>query len=97
MQKTKPDPEWRRKAIKRRLRAIKRDPSSAKPGEVQRLTAEYTRLQQEEKAPKPPTPSTPVGRLTEEEEAAVSTWPPELRARMQQGAMSRVILPWADG
>lgn len=94
MPKTTRDPEWRRKAIKRRLREIKRDPSSAETGEVQRLTAEYRRLVSAERAPEPTAPVAPVTGLTEEEAAAVATWPSELRNRVSEGALTRVILPW---
>lgn len=91
---TKRDPEWRRKVIKRRLREIKRDPTSATAEEVQRLHGEYKRLQQTERAPEPTTPVAPVSGLTEEEAAAVETWPSELRARLDEASLTRVILPW---
>ncbi len=94
MPKTTPDPEWRRKAIKRRLREIKHDPSSAGPGEVQKLTAEYRRIVSAERAPEPTTPVAPVTGLTADEAAAVETWPSELRNRLDDAALTRVILPW---
>lgn len=91
---TKTDPVRRRKAIKRRLREIKRDPSAAVAGEVQKLSAEYRRLLSAERAPDP---ATPVAGLTEEEAAAVASWPAELRARVNNAAMNRVIAPWVRG
>ncbi|MFD8392532.1 hypothetical protein ACFV2N_25885 [Streptomyces sp. NPDC059680] len=81
----------RRKQIKRRLREINRDPSSAAPGEAQRLTAEYRRLQSAQRAPEPEPTVAPRDGLTEADRAAVKTWPPELRARLSRSAMSRVI------
>lgn len=77
----------RRSAIKRRLREIKRDPTSATPGEAQRLAAEYRRLQSADRVPE---------RAAEPESAdpeaeALATWPPELLARLNQSAMARMI------
>lgn len=91
---TKTDPARRRKVIKRRLREIKRDPSSALAGEVQKLSAEYRRLLSAERAPDP---TTPVAGLTPQEAAAVATWPSELRARVNDAALNRVISPWGRG
>lgn len=34
--------------------------------------------------------------LTEADRAAVETWPPELRARLHDRALTRQILPWRD-
>ena len=81
----------RRKQIKRRLREIKRDPASAQPGEAQRLAAEYRRIQSAERAPDPAPAVAPIRGLTEADADAVATWPPELRARLQRSAFSRVI------
>lgn len=94
MKKRDQDPEWRKKAIKRRLRAIKHDPTTAEPGEVQRLTAEYRRLVSAERAPEPSTPVTGATGLTAEEAAAVATWPVELKNRLEDAALTRIILPW---
>lgn len=84
----------RRNEIKRRLREISRDQSA--PGaasEAQSLRAEYRRLVS---AGRTPAPSRPVAPPTvrEEEAAAIATWPPELRNRVQGVAASRVITPW---
>ncbi|MFG2373706.1 hypothetical protein ACGFY9_19805 [Streptomyces sp. NPDC048504] len=90
----------RRREIKRRLREIKRDPASAEPGEAQRLTAEYRRLQSADRAPADrertlsDTVVDPTDGLTEADRAAVETWPPELRARLHDRALTRQILPW---
>ncbi|EFL35502.1 predicted protein [Streptomyces viridochromogenes DSM 40736] len=77
---TKTDP--RRKQIKKRLREIKRDPASARPGEAQRLAAEYRRLLSADRTPAAP---------ADPDEAALATWPRELRARRQRSAFSRVL------
>ncbi|MFI8529063.1 hypothetical protein ACIGMX_02250 [Streptomyces aquilus] len=81
------DPAARRKAIKRRLREIARDPSA--PGaaeEAQRLAGEYRRLSRSgvlpRQAPEPP---------AEPDAKALATWPPELRARLQRSAFNRVV------
>ncbi|WP_030674901.1 hypothetical protein [Streptomyces cellulosae] len=90
----------RRREIKRRLREIKRDPASAEPGEAQHLTAEYRRLQSAGRDPAADRPAPTLSdtlvsdSLTEEERAAVETWPPELRARLHDRALTRQILPW---
>ncbi|MEV7342897.1 hypothetical protein [Streptomyces sp. NPDC093544] len=93
----------RRREIKRRLREVKRDPASAEPGEAQRLTAEYRRLQSADRAPEADDPertlsdSLVTDGLSEADRAAVETWPPELRARLHDRALTRQILPWRDG
>lgn len=89
----------RRREIKRRLREIKRDPASSEPDEAQHLTAEYRRLQSAERDPaaEPERTLSDIllsDGLTEEERAAVETWPPELRARLHDHALTRQILPW---
>ncbi|WP_020133909.1 hypothetical protein [Streptomyces sp. 351MFTsu5.1] len=90
----------RRREIKRRLREIKRDPASAAPGEAQHLTAEYRRLQSAERAPAADQPERPLSDtllpegLTGADRAAVGTWPPELRSRLHDRALTRQILPW---
>ena len=38
----------------------------------------------------------PARGLTEQDRAAVESWPPELRERLRNGALTRVILPWRD-
>lgn len=92
----------RLKAIKRRLREIKRDPASAAPGEAQHLHGEYRRLQAADRTPAGPERTlsasvvNPADGLTEADRAAVETWPPELRARLHDGALTRQILPWRD-
>lgn len=81
----------RRKAIKRRLREIARDPGA--PGaadEAALLRGEYRRLSRPEAQPRPaadPAPADP-------DAAALATWPPELRARLRDRALTRSILPW---
>ncbi|WP_030314001.1 hypothetical protein [Streptomyces sp. NRRL B-3229] len=92
----------RRRETKRRLREIKRDPASAEPGEAQHLTAEYRPLRSAERDPAADRPERtlsdtllPDG-LTEADRAAVETWPPELRARLHDRALTRQILPWRD-
>lgn len=84
----------RRKEIKRRLREIARDPSA--PGaaaEAQRLTAEYKRLSrpQPERAPALERDLTPPQGLTEQDQAAVDTWPLELRQRLRRSSFNRVV------
>lgn len=93
----------RLKAIKRRLREIKRDPGSAAPGEAQKLHGEYRRLQSADRAPADQPEATlsrsvidPADGLTEADRAAVETWPPELRARLRDRALTRQILPWRN-
>ncbi|MFG2349451.1 hypothetical protein [Streptomyces phaeochromogenes] len=92
----------RRRQIKKRLREIARDPGA--PGaavEAQHLTAEYRRLQSAERDPasadRPERTLSdtllPDG-LTEADRAAVETWPPELRARLHNHALTRQIMPW---
>ncbi|MET7570802.1 hypothetical protein ABZT04_20230 [Streptomyces sp. NPDC005492] len=88
-----------KKGIRARLRELKAHPD--RPGaaaEAQRLTATYRRLQSaergspaepaqgRERAPEP----VPDG-LTEADAEAVETWPPELRARLNQSAFNRVV------
>lgn len=88
------DNEARRKGIRRRLREIRRNPAAPGAGsEAQRLTAEYKRLVSAHRAPAPARLISPAG-LSEQDAAAVATWPAELRARVQDGALSRTILPW---
>jgi hypothetical protein len=90
-----PDPEWRKKAIKRRLREIRRNPTvDGAAEEIARLTGELRRLVSAERAPEPTTPVAPVTGLTADEAAAVETWPSELRARLDEASLTRVILPW---
>lgn len=87
----------RRKEIKRRLREISRDPGA--PGaaeEAQRLTGEYRRLSRPERAPVAERSEAPLKGLSEADQAAVDTWPPELRARLNGASLGRVILPWRD-
>lgn len=84
-----------RKTIKRRLRELAADPGQ--PGaaaEVQKLKGALRRIQSAERAPDPAPTVAPVRGLTEADRAAVETWPPELRARLHDGALTRVILPW---
>lgn len=38
----------------------------------------------------------PINGLTEADRAALETWPPELRARLYDRALTRQILPWRD-
>jgi hypothetical protein len=83
----------RRREIKRRLREIKRDPASAEPGEAQHLTAEYRRLQSAERDPALPRPVVEPKVIAPDAEA-IATWPPELRERLRNGALTRVISPW---
>ena len=84
----------RRSEIKRRLREISRDRSA--PGaasEAQALRAEYKRLASAKRTPAAERPVAPPT-VREDEAAAIATWPPELRARVQGAALSRVITPW---
>ncbi|MER5397553.1 hypothetical protein [Streptomyces sp. NPDC002599] len=98
-------------AIKAKLRELAADPGQ--PGgraEAQRLRGALRRLAHPEpeeepadRAPAEPerTLSRPVvdpaDGLTEADRAAVATWPPELRNRLRDRALTRVILPWRDG
>jgi len=85
----------RRSEIKRRLREISRDRSA--PGaasEAQALRAEYKRLASAKRTPAAERPVALPSGLTEQDAAAIATWPPELRARVQGAALSRVITPW---
>ncbi|MFJ9018765.1 hypothetical protein ACIRPU_02075 [Streptomyces sp. NPDC102259] len=85
----------RRREIKRELRDIARRPDTpGAAGRVQRLRAEYRRLVSAHRAPAPERSVAPPSGLTEEDAAAVATWPPELRARVQGAALSRVLAPW---
>ncbi len=87
----------RRKEIRRELRSIKRNPTADGAAQrAQRLSAEYRRLSRPQ-TPGPSAPVAPVTGLTEEESAAVATWPSELRARVNDAALSRVIVPWGRG
>ncbi|MGW1063336.1 hypothetical protein ACWD4F_02265 [Streptomyces aureus] len=96
-------------AIKAKLRELAADPGQ--PGgraEAQRLRGALRRLAHPE--PEEPADRAPAGPertlsasvvnpadgLTEADRAAVETWPPELRARLHDGALTRQILPWRD-
>jgi hypothetical protein len=84
----------RRHEIKRELRGIARWPDA--PGaaaRVQRLRAEYRRLVSAHRAPASEKSVAPPS-VREEEAAAMATWPPELRARVRDSALTRVVLPW---
>lgn len=84
----------RRREIKRELRSIARAPGEPGAAErAQRLTAEYRRLLSADRAPAVSRPVAPPT-VAEADRAAMATWPPELRARVLDGALSRVILPW---
>ncbi|MGW3022463.1 hypothetical protein [Streptomyces sp. NPDC001221] len=85
------DSEARRRAIKRELRELARRPDA--PGaaqRAQRLTAEYRRLVSAHRAPA----AAPT--VADKDAAAMATWPAELRARVQDGALSRVLVPWGS-
>lgn len=89
------DPEARRREIRRELRDIARRPNE--PGAVARVAAlrgEYRRLTTAARST--PAPSRPVvpPSVAEQEAAAIATWPPELRARLHDHALTRSILPW---
>lgn len=91
------DSEARRRAIKRELRDISRAPDA--PGaatRAQHLTGEYRRLLSASRTPAAERPVAPPSGLTEQDAAAMATWPAELRARVQDGALSRVLVPWRD-
>ncbi|MET9392434.1 hypothetical protein ABZY20_18885 [Streptomyces sp. NPDC006624] len=89
------DPEARRREIRRELRDIARRPNE--PGAAARVAAlrgEYRRLTTAaRRAPEPSRPATPPT-VAEQEAAAMKTWPPELRARVRDAALTRVVLPW---
>lgn len=92
-----PDNEARRREIKRELRELGRRPDApGAAGRLQRLRAEYRRLVSAHRAPAAERPVTPIPGLSEQDAAAVATWPPELRARLRGGSMSRVLVPWRD-
>ncbi|WP_328779941.1 hypothetical protein OIE52_37605 [Streptomyces canus] len=88
-----------RKTIKAKLRELAANPGQ--PGaaaEVQRLKGHLRRLT---RTPEPAAETTlsrslvaPADGLTEADRAAVETWPPELRARLYDRALTRQILPW---
>ncbi|MCX4558099.1 hypothetical protein OHA02_18055 [Streptomyces phaeochromogenes] len=85
----------RRKQIKKRLREIARDPGA--PGaavEAQALHGEYRRLSRPEQAPAAPRATEPTSADPDAE--AIATWPPELRARLHNRELTRVISPWRD-
>lgn len=91
------DRDARRKEIRRELRTIARRPDA--PGAATRiaeLRGEYRRLLSADRTPDPASarPVAPPSGLSEQDAAAVRTWPPELRARLLDGALSRTILPW---
>ncbi|WP_435208708.1 hypothetical protein [Streptomyces sp. bgisy034] len=86
----------RRKEIKRLLREISRDPSA--PGaaaEAQRLTAEYRRLSRPQRAPAV-SRAVVEPKVSDPDAEAIATWPPELRNRPRDGALTRLILPWRE-
>ncbi|MFG2729472.1 hypothetical protein [Streptomyces canus] len=85
-----------RKTIKAKLRELAADPGQ--PGaaaEVQRLKGALRRLTRTQSAEpirareREPEP-VPDG-LTEADAEAIETWPPELRARLNESAFSRVV------
>lgn len=91
------DPDERRREIRRELRDIARRPNE--PGAAARIASlrgEYRRLTTAGR--RTPAASRPVAPPTvaEEEAAAMRTWPPELRARVRNAALSSVLLPWRD-
>ena len=95
------DARARLKEIKAELRAMLLAPGGRHASRAQRLTAEARRLKTSlksapRKEPAAEKPVTPVPGLSEQDAAAVATWPPELRARLYGGSMSRTILPWRD-
>lgn len=88
----------RRRDIKQELRDIARRPDG--PGAAARvasLRGEYRRLVSAHRAPVPERSVAPPSGLTEQEAAAIATWPAELRARVLDGALSRVLTPWGRG
>lgn len=78
--------------------ALAEDPPDT--GRVAELTAELKRARRRRRrtlsAPQSPATVAPLKGLTEADQAAVDTWPPELRARLHGGSLGRVILPWRD-
>ncbi|KQX63433.1 hypothetical protein [Streptomyces sp. Root1310] len=80
--------------------ALAEDPPDTE--RVAELTAELKRARRRRRrtlsAPPPAAERSvaPVQGLTEQDHAAVDTWPPELRARLHRGSLSRVISPWRD-
>ncbi|MEV0483749.1 hypothetical protein AB0I69_24470 [Streptomyces sp. NPDC050508] len=92
-----------KKGIRARLRELKAHPD--RPGaaaEAQRLAAAYRRLQSAGRSSGPEAHEEPAqGRsrapvpvpdgLTEADQAAVETWPPELRARLNESAFNQVV------
>lgn len=92
-----PDNEARRREIKRELRELGRRPDApGAAGRVQALRGEYRRLVSAHRAEPVAAerPVVPPSGLSEQDAAAMATWPAELRARVQDAALSRVILPW---
>ncbi|WP_328976399.1 hypothetical protein [Streptomyces canus] len=94
-----------RKTIKAKLRELAANPGQ--PGaaaEVQRLKGHLRRLtrtpqpaaDREPEATRSRSVVDPATGLTEADRAAVETWPPELRARLHDRALTRQILPWRD-
>lgn len=85
----------RKRQIKRELRQIALSPGT--PGaarRVQQLTAEYWKLNHDEPpVPEPEGPPTVPG-VHPADQAAVESWPPELRARLH--GVSRRMTSWKD-
>jgi hypothetical protein len=82
----------RRKEIKRRLREIMRDPgASGAADEAAALRGEYRRLSRPESAPAA-SRSVAEPDVPDPEAEAIATWPPELRSRLRDRALTRVIL-----
>lgn len=91
--------------IKRRIRELTLDPAQGSAAELQRLRAEGFRLRRSrrrddaasrsvaQRAAAEPSEGRDWRGLTEEDRRALETWPPELRAKVGEGAMSRVIVP----
>lgn len=90
----------RLKEIKAELRKMVLAPGPRHAERAQQLTAEIRKLKTAERsAPRTEPPAAeksvaPVSGLSEQDAAAVATWPPELRARLQGASMARVITPW---
>lgn len=84
-----------RKEIAKRLRELAADPSSGTRAEVQRLRGQYRRARRQQRAEtaeaQPRSSVCAIRGLTLEDQAAIETWPLELRARLADHAMSRVI------
>lgn len=85
-----------RKTIKAKLRELAADPGQ--PGaaaEVQRLKGALRRLSRSQSAASAPRverePEPVPDGLTDADAEAIGTWPPELRARLNRSAFSRVI------